>query len=464
MFKTRIPVEDGMASSQRVAVVGGGAAGLTAAYHLQRAGATPVVLEARPAVGGRIRTDSVDGYQIDTYTQLFGSMHTEILRLLEDLDADHLAVKMPGRDALWRNGRAHEVVYGSITSMLATGAVPITTKLRLGTRYLRFLDTMGGDLDLHAPERAAIAGLDGESVAAWGRRELDEDFVEYLAYPLLASYCGVAPEEVSAGLYHVLAHAGTNVSMFALRGGIGRMAELLGRRISHDGGEVRTSCQVRRVVHDGREVVVSGDGWTERFAGAVLCVPGVEVPILMPDLPLNARAWFAAVRYQPLASLALLLDEPLGVRYFALSFTRRDSQTISSVCVQENKGADLVPDGKGLLVLFPAPQAVRLFIDSEPEQVLAAVLPDLSRIFPSLRGRIRRAKLYRWPVGGPVVYPGYLAHLQAFRGGSIEGDVPITFGGSYLASPSAEGSVQTGRLAAERLLARLGGEPRRSDG
>jgi protoporphyrinogen oxidase len=96
--------------------------------------------------------------------------------------------------------------------------------------------------------------------------------------------------------------------------------------------------------------------------------------------------------------------------------------------------------------------------------VLAAVLPDLSRIFPSLRGRIRRAKLYRWPVGGPVVYPGYLAHLQAFRGGSIEGDVPITFGGSYLASPSAEGSVQTGRLAAERLLVRLGGEPRRSDG
>jgi protoporphyrinogen/coproporphyrinogen III oxidase len=444
-----------MSSGLRVAVVGGGAAGLTAAYRLQREGVTAVVFEARPWVGGRIRTDTVDDYRIDTYVQLFGSIHTEILNLLRALDADHLAVQMPGRDALWRNGRAHEVVYGSITSMLATGAIPMTTKLRLGTKYLRFLDTFGPHLDLHAPERAAAAGLDRESVSVWGARELGEDFVEYLAYPLLASYSGVAPEETSAGLYHVLASAGTDVTMYALRGGIGRLAELLARSVTAGGGEIRTSAEVRRAEAVGQHIVVSGDDWQEQFDGAVVCVPGVEVPAIVPDLSPHAHAWFARLRYHPLASLALLLNAPVGARYFGLSFPRRESRTIATVCIQEAKHADLAPEGAGLLLVFPAPEAVRLFIDSPPDQVLAAVLPELSRVFPTIRSQIRRAKLYRWPVGGPVFYPGYLDHLATFRGGSVEGDARITFGGDYLAVPSAEGSVHSGRLAAERLLARL---------
>jgi protoporphyrinogen/coproporphyrinogen III oxidase len=447
--------EGNMDGRRRVAVVGGGAAGLTAAFRLQQEGVNATVFEARPWIGGRSRTDTVDAYRVDTYTQLFGSMHTEILRLLDELDAAHLKVRMPGRDAIWRNGRAHEVVYGSIASMLSTGAVPMTTKLRLGTRYLGFLDAHAAKLKLHEPELAALAGLDAESVAAWGERELGSDFVEFLAYPLLASYSGVAPEEISVGLYHILASSGTDVTMYALRGGIGRIGELLAQRVLAGGGEVRTSSEVRRVESRGGQVSVAGEDWTETFDAAVLCVPGVEVPSLVPDLSAAAREWFQGVRYHPLASLALLLNAPTGVRYFGLSFARRDSRVISTICIEENKHADLAPDGAGSLVVFPAPEAVRLFVDSEPEMVLAATLPDLERVFPGIRGRIRRAKLYRWPVGGPVFYPGYLKHLHTFRQGAVEADGRLAFAGDYLILPSLEGSVASGRQAAERLLARL---------
>jgi protoporphyrinogen/coproporphyrinogen III oxidase len=445
-----------MSGRPRVAVVGGGAAGLAAAHGLERAGTTAVVFEARPRVGGRIRTDHIDDFRVDAYTQLFGSVHTEALRLLAELDAGHLAVPMPGRDAVWRNGRVHEVVYGSVASMLSTGAVPMTTKLRVGTRYLRFLDTHASSLDLHAPERAAVGGLDNESVAAWGERELGSDFVEYLAYPLLASYCGVAPEEISAALYHILASTGTDVAMFAIRGGVGRIADLVAQRVQQSGGELRTSTEVRHVETSAGRVTVAGEGWEDSFDGAVLCIPALEVPKVVPDLSNAAREWFAAVRYHPLASLALLLDRPVGVDYFGLSFTRNDSRIVASVCVEENKGAGLVPDGAGLLVVFPAPEAVRLFLDEEPAKVLAAVMPDLERAFPGLRARVRRAKLYRWPIGGPVFYPGYLRHIGTFRDGAVEGQGPIAFGGDYLMIPSAEGSIASGRQAAERLLRRLG--------
>jgi protoporphyrinogen/coproporphyrinogen III oxidase len=439
----------------RVAVIGGGAAGMTAAYHLQQGGVDVVVFESRAWIGGRTRTDVVDGYHIDTYAQSFGSMHTATLGVLQQLGASALAAQMPGRDAIWRGGRAHEVVYGSITSMLATGAVPMTTKLRLGTKYLRFLDQNAKYLDLHALESAAAAGLDRESISEWGTRELGEDFVEYLAYPLLASFCGVAPEQISAGLYHALARGGMDVTMLSLHGGMGGICARLAEAVRAGGGEVRVSTHVRQVEAEGGRVSVAGEGFSEQYDGAVLAVPGVEVPALVGGLSPFAREWFAALRYQPLASLALLLDEPVDVRYFGLSFPRHESRVVATICVEENKGAELVPPGRGLLVIFPAPDAVPLFLGSDPEQILAAVIPELGRAYPDLRNRVRRAKLYRWPVGGPVFYPGYLEQLRVFHQGAVENGGRVAFAGDYLAVPSTEGSILSGRRAAQRLLPRM---------
>jgi phytoene dehydrogenase-like protein len=48
-----------------VVIIGGGLAGLTAAVALHRAGRKPIVLEASDRVGGRVRTDKVDGFTLD---------------------------------------------------------------------------------------------------------------------------------------------------------------------------------------------------------------------------------------------------------------------------------------------------------------------------------------------------------------------------------------------------------------
>jgi len=52
-------------AGERVAIVGAGVAGLTCAYHLEQAGFEVDVFEANDTVGGRVRTDDVQGYQLD---------------------------------------------------------------------------------------------------------------------------------------------------------------------------------------------------------------------------------------------------------------------------------------------------------------------------------------------------------------------------------------------------------------
>ncbi len=71
-----------------VLVAGAGLAGLSAAWHLTRAGLEVVLLEAGDDVGGRVRTDEVDGLLLDRGFQLYNPAYPEPRRLLDSRALD----------------------------------------------------------------------------------------------------------------------------------------------------------------------------------------------------------------------------------------------------------------------------------------------------------------------------------------------------------------------------------------
>jgi len=123
-----------MKRDAEVIIIGAGIAGLTAAKILKAAGKSVLVLEASDGVGGRVRTDELDGYLLDRGFQVFLTAYPEAKKLL-DYKALELRKFDPGAIILNREGittlgdPARQP--GSIVSTLLSSAATFTDKLRM---------------------------------------------------------------------------------------------------------------------------------------------------------------------------------------------------------------------------------------------------------------------------------------------------------------------------------------------
>ena len=90
-------------SSVDVVIVGAGLAGLTAARVLEQNGIATVLLEASDGVGGRVRSDEVDGFILDRGFQVMLTAYPEIHRHLDIPALDFRAFE-PGA-LVWREGK-----------------------------------------------------------------------------------------------------------------------------------------------------------------------------------------------------------------------------------------------------------------------------------------------------------------------------------------------------------------------
>ena len=125
-----------MPAAADVVVVGAGLAGLAAAGRLQEAGLDVVVVERSDAVGGRVRTDVVDGFRLDRGFQLLNPAYPEAKRVL-DLDALDLQPFLAGLMACTQDKR-HSLgdplrLPTSIPSSLTAPIGSMKEKLAFGT-------------------------------------------------------------------------------------------------------------------------------------------------------------------------------------------------------------------------------------------------------------------------------------------------------------------------------------------
>lgn len=163
-----------------VIVVGAGLAGLVAAHTLSQAGLQVLLLEASDDVGGRVRTDEVDGYLLDRGFQLYNPAYPEGRR---QLDHEALRLRPFTRGVVLRNGSRHikvadprEVPRWSMNALRAPlGSLRQRAAL---ARYLRRCATTRASVLTHQVDGPADAALTSAGVA---REAVDEFLRPFLA-------------------------------------------------------------------------------------------------------------------------------------------------------------------------------------------------------------------------------------------------------------------------------------------
>jgi hypothetical protein len=128
-------------SAADVLVVGGGVAGLACARRLRDAGVRPLVLEASDGVGGRVRTDELDGFRLDRGLHLFP---TEAVETRLSLDYARLDLRPLARGTLVRSdGRFRHALHGHDEGRSALPARGIGS---VGAQLAEGLDVLTGTL------------------------------------------------------------------------------------------------------------------------------------------------------------------------------------------------------------------------------------------------------------------------------------------------------------------------------
>lgn len=279
-----------------VVVVGAGLAGLAAARRLRRAGLAVLVCEAGDRVGGRVRTDLVDGFRLDRGFQVLLPAYPR-LRGLADLDA--LRLRHFTRGAI-----AHTPVGRFRLAPAPTAAGDLG---RFARRHLRDLPAFAAlcARDAVLPDDVLRGRLKDLSVrddlARWG---LSPGFVDEVLRPLVAGVFLDPALGTAAPLFHLVWRSFLRGGAALPAGGMQALPDQLAAGLT-----IRTGTEVAAVTAAG---VRLADGSHLPARAVVVATDGDTAHRLLPEVPAPAwhgvTTWYFAAPSPPERHPTLLLD------------------------------------------------------------------------------------------------------------------------------------------------------------
>jgi oxygen-dependent protoporphyrinogen oxidase len=448
----------------RILVVGGGIAGLTAAYDLGRRGLEVLVLEEQERLGGLISTVTRDGFLMDGGPDAFLRAKPHARLLCEELGmASELIPTNPDRRRVYvlHRQRLHPLPKGF--------------RLTVPTRLLPFLRSdlfsLRGKLRMLLEPLVPPKRTDAEeSIASFVARRFGREALERVGEPLLAGiHCGdaarlsmdrlfpnlVALEGKHGSLTRGMAAEtiGSEETVFlSLAGGMGRLVETLSREVR---GEIRLG---QRVVGIRRE----GAGFETRLASGervsssavILALPLRSAESLLAELAPRAAAELSRIET---VSTAVVFHafarenvrHPLDGYGFVVPET--EPNRLLAATFVSTKFPHRAPDSHVLLRAFLGGRRDGRVLESSDAELEALSLRELERVLGPL-GAPSLSRVVRWADRTPQIELGHASRVAAFERALEE--VP----GLFVLGSGLKGVGIPDSIAAARSLARTLGE------
>ena len=429
-----------------VVVVGGGIAGLAAAFFLRDKRFRVTVLEGSPRLGGKLAVSGIAGVGVDEGAEALLTRRPEGTGLIEAVGlADRLV--WPGTTAaqIWSRGELHPLPRRQVMGVPAD----LDELARTGLVSADGMARARRDLDLPA------TGRDGDvPVAGYVGRRFGHEVVDRLVDPLLGGVYAGRSEELSfeATLPALASESRRHSSLAAAAGALtspgpaaapaspvfttlaAGLGTLPAAVAAASGAYVRTTAMVRGLsrTESGWRLTI-GSAHDEEYLTAdavVLAVPAGPTARLLGGVP-GASAAVTGLREIRYASMAIVT-----LAYPAAAFPRPPAST-----------------GRrpGRCSLGRIGEEALLQTDDAGLAALAA--RDLAAA-TGVRGAPAATRLSRWGGGLPQYTVGHLGRVAAIRA-SVARQPGLAVCGAAYDGVGIPACVATARLAADQIVAYL---------
>ncbi|GAB4385391.1 MAG: 15-cis-phytoene desaturase [Elainellaceae cyanobacterium] len=452
----------------RVAIAGAGLAGLACAKYLVDAGYTPVVFESRDVLGGLVAAwKDEDGDWYETGLHAFFGAYPNMLQLFKELGIE---------DRLqWKQ---HTLIFNQPEKpgVLSRFDVPdIPSPFNIITAILRNNDMLTWEQKLRfavgllpaiVRGQKYVEDMDQYSLLEWLRRQgVDERVNSDIFIAASKALTFINPDEVSAtipltALNRFLQERYGSKIAFLDGSPTERLCQPIVDYITERGGEVHLQKPLKEILlnDDGtvRGFLMRGlDDAPDQVVTADIYVSAMSVDVVKVLLP---KPWkemeffkkIEGLEGVPVINLHLWFDRKL-TDIDQLLFSRSPLLSVyADMSVTCREYAD--PDRSMLeLVLAPAKD----WIDKSDEEIIAATMVELEKLFPEHFGaeypaKLRKYKVVKTPRSVYTAAPG----RQACRPTQATPIKNFFLAGSYTMQRylgSMEGAVLSGKMAAEAI-------------
>jgi protoporphyrinogen oxidase len=386
-----------------IGVVGGGIAGLAAAYRLQERGHEVRVFEASEDLGGLAAVYETGGDPIEKFYHHLSKSEETIVELAEELGLGEAVEWHIGKNAYYVDGVVHPM--DKPWEILSFPHWSLYDKFRLGMLTLD-IDVRGGVPTFDTYE--SLSDFEDVPVEQFAREHTTENVYETFFEPLLDAKFGDRKSEVSAAwlLGRIKFRGERNILkgeiLGYLDGGFGRLLDALVEAVSRE--NIETGTRVTDIDTEGGTVT----GLTaESDAGTASHDVDSVVVAAMPNVLEDLTGYPCDIEFQGTVCSVVSMDEPLMETYW---LNIADEAPFGALIEHTNFVDPVRYGGDHLLYVARYIQSPEEDVwQQSDDEVRETWLSGIESLFPEFdRGDVNWVRTSRNPRTAPIYERGYL--------------------------------------------------------
>jgi protoporphyrinogen/coproporphyrinogen III oxidase len=456
----------------KVAVVGGGIAGLCAAYELQKEGVEFTLFESSDRLGGVIRTERVGDFLMEAGPDSWLSEKSAARELCSELGLEQ---------ELIASNDARRKTYVSLGNKL----IPLPDGLQFFVPTDPVATFLSPLFPLSSKFRFMREWLSGahkqnegdESVGDFVARHFGNAVVERLAEPLLSGVYGGHPRELSVRavlprMAKMEADRGSLIrGMMASRknrtgarppifttvkGGIQELIDALVERLPPE--KIKSRSEVVEITFQSQWKIRAGNASGD-FDAVVVALPAPVAGSLLQSAAPEIAGQLRAIRYSSSVIVQMAYAHtraPKLPQGFGVLVPRSENKRVRAITFVHEKFDGRVPTGAVLMRMFLGGTGDEAVLRLSDEEILATTKKELLDIL-NVREEPVAMRIFRWPTAMAQYEVGHLTRVEIVRR-ELEELPTLALAGNAYAGIGVPDCIRSGRDAAKRILKKIGRE------